>query len=162
MAATATGLLCSVLGGTRMRQVVLALGFPLSWWISSSAPMPAWAWLLPLVLALLIYPVHSWRDAPLFPTPLNALRELPLQAPLKDGAVIMDAGCGLGDGLRALRLAYPLAHFGGLTPVGHCDGCVPFAALGPEYGLQISGRPLGPNAIWSISSKDPKPWSVQP
>ena len=114
MAATATGLLCSVLGGTRMRQVVLALGFPLSWWISSSAPMPAWAWLLPLVLALLIYPVHSWRDAPLFPTPLNALRELPLQAPLKDGAVIMDAGCGLGDGLRALRLAYPLARFWGI------------------------------------------------
>ena len=105
MAATAAGLVCSVLGGTRMRQVVLALGFPLSWWISSSAPMPAWAWLLPLVLALLIYPVHSWRDAPLFPTPLNALKELPLKAPLKDGAVIMDAGCGLGDGLRALRLA---------------------------------------------------------
>jgi len=85
--ATGTGLVCSVLGGTRMRQVLLALGFPLSWWISSSAPMPAWAWLLPLVLAWMIYPVRSWRDAPLFPTPLSALRELPLQAPLKEGAI---------------------------------------------------------------------------
>ena len=114
VAATFTGLVFSVLGSTRMRQVVLALGFPLSWWFASSAPMPAWAWSLPLVFAWLIYPVHSWRDAPLFPTPLNALRQLPDKAPLIDGAVILDAGCGLGDGLRALRLAYPRAVFWGI------------------------------------------------
>ena len=76
--------------------------------------MPAWAWLLPLGFALLIYPVHSWRDAPLFPTPLNALRQLPELAPLKNEAIILDAGCGLGDGLRALRLAYPQAQFWGI------------------------------------------------
>lgn len=114
LAATSAGLMGSVLGSTRMRQVVLALGFPLSWWFSSSAPMPAWAWLLPLFFVLLIYPVRSWRDAPLFPTPLNALRELPDQVPLKEGAVILDAGCGLGDGLKALRLAYPKANFWGI------------------------------------------------
>ena len=62
----------------------------------------------------MIYPVRSWRDAPLFPTPLSALRELPLQAPLKEGAIIMDAGCGLGHGLYALRLAYPKAQLEGI------------------------------------------------
>jgi hypothetical protein len=30
--------------------------------------LPAWAWLAPLALLLLLYPLRSWRDAPLFPT----------------------------------------------------------------------------------------------
>ncbi len=76
--------------------------------------MPAWGWLLPLALLALIYPLNAWRDAPLFPTPANALNELPTVAPLEPGARVLDAGCGLGHGLDALRQAYPLASLHGL------------------------------------------------
>ncbi|NBX53505.1 MAG: class I SAM-dependent methyltransferase [Betaproteobacteria bacterium] len=108
------GVFLSVLGSTRMRQALLALGFPLSWWLTSSVTLPAWFWLAPLFAALLVYPVHSWRDAPLFPTPLQALIKLPHKAPLKAGSIVFDAGCGLGDGLKALKLAYPMATFWGV------------------------------------------------
>lgn len=112
--ACAVGVAFSVMGGTRARQWALALGFPVSLWLSGTATLPAWGWLVPLALALLIYPVHAWRDAPVFPTPLNALRDLPSVAPLPEGASVVDAGCGLGDGLKALRVAYPQARLSGI------------------------------------------------
>jgi len=112
--ACAVGMALSVLGTTRARQLALALGFPVSLGLSGSTTLPAWAWLFPLVFALLVYPVHAWRDAPIFPTPFHALRELPGVAPLPGTAVILDAGCGLGDGLRALRVVYPKARFCGI------------------------------------------------
>ena len=104
----------SGMGATTARRWALALGFPVSLWLSGAATLPAWAWLVPLGLALLIYPVHAWHDAPIFPTPLNALRDLPGAAALPAGAWILDAGCGVGDGLRALRVAYPQARFCGI------------------------------------------------
>ena len=112
--ACTVGLVFSVLGSTRPRQIAMALGFPLSFVLLGAGSVPAWSWLIPLALALLIYPVHSWRDAPFFPTPLNALRELPSHASVAKGALIIDAGSGLGDGLKALRLAYPEAKFQGI------------------------------------------------
>lgn len=112
--ACAVAVAFSVVGSTTARRWALALGFPISLWLSGAASLPAWGWLLPLGLALLIYPVHAWHDAPIFPTPLNALRELPHAAPLPADALIMDAGCGVGDGLRALRMAYPQARFCGI------------------------------------------------
>lgn len=108
------GLACSVLVGARWRRTMVALGFPLSLWLSGAASLPGWAWLLPLALLLLIYPLNAWRDAPLFPTPAHALRDLAAQAPLPVGARVLDAGCGLGDGLIALREAYPQAQWHGL------------------------------------------------
>ena len=116
----AMGLACGVavafsgMGTTTARRWALALGFPVSLWLSGAATLPAWAWLVPLGLALLIYPVHAWHDAPIFPTPLNALRDLPAAAALPADALVLDAGCGVGDGLRALRLAYPQARFCGI------------------------------------------------
>ena len=35
--------------------------------------------------------------------------------------------------------------FGALTPVGLCDGSVPFDVLGLEYGLQTFGKHRGPS-----------------
>jgi formylglycine-generating enzyme required for sulfatase activity len=61
------------------------------------------------MVLLLIYPLNAWRDAPLFPTPPDALNDLPDVATLPPGARVLDAGCGLGQGLQALRQAYPLA-----------------------------------------------------
>ncbi len=112
--ATALGVVCSLLAGTWWRRVATGLGFPLSLALSGMASLPAWAWLLPLALLLLIYPLNAWHDAPLFPTPAHALRDLATQAPLPPGALVLDAGCGLGDGLKALREAYPAAVLHGL------------------------------------------------
>ena len=112
--ASALGVGFSVLVGSWWRRAILGLGFPLSLALSGLATLPAWAWLLPLVLLLLIYPLNAWRDAPLFPTPAHALRDLAAQAPLPAGARVLDAGCGLGDGLKALREAYPQAQLQGL------------------------------------------------
>ena len=112
------GVLLSLWVNSWWRKAVIAAGFPVSFALSlpmlGLGDMPAWVWLLPLVLMLLVYPVNTWADAPLFPTPAKALRDLPTHAPLLAGARVLDAGCGLGHGLRALRQAYPQAQFYGL------------------------------------------------
>jgi SAM-dependent methyltransferase len=114
-AAVALGAALSLLGSTPWRRVFVAAGFPLSLAASGlAASMPAWGWLLPLALLALVYPLNAWRDAPLFPTPAGALDGLARLAPLAPGARVLDAGCGLGDGLRELRREYPDAALHGL------------------------------------------------
>lgn len=113
-AGSGLGVAMSLLGATWWRRLIIGLGFPASLAVSAGASLPAWLWLVPLGLLLLIYPVNAWRDAPLFPTALHALKDLPRYAPLADGASVLDAGCGAGHGLQALRLAYPQAQLNGL------------------------------------------------
>jgi SAM-dependent methyltransferase len=113
--AAAAGACLSLLGATPWRRVFVAAGFPLSLAVSGVAgAVPGWAWLLPLALLLLVYPLNAWRDAPLFPTPAGALQGLSRLAPLKERARVLDAGCGLGAGLRELRREYPNAQLVGL------------------------------------------------
>ncbi len=113
--AAALGLVLAVTAATPWRRLFVAGGFPLSLAASGLAgAMPAWAWLLPLVLLALLYPLNTWRDAPMFPTPGGALQGLAGLAPLPEGAKLLDAGCGLGDGLRELRREYPLAQLAGV------------------------------------------------
>ena len=114
LAATVLGVVFSILAGTWWRRVATGLGFPLSLALSGAVALPGWAWLLPLALLLLIYPLNAWHDAPLFPTPAHALRDLVAKVPLPKDALVLDAGCGLGDGLKALREAYPAAALHGL------------------------------------------------
>ena len=115
LAAVLLGGLLAWLGSTRWRRLFTAAGFPLSLLASGAASsLPAWAWLLPLALLLLLYPLNTWRDAPLFPTPADALLGLDRAAPLPPVARIVDAGSGLGAGLLALHRAYPHAHIEGL------------------------------------------------
>lgn len=78
------------------------------------ALLPAWSWLVPLGLLLLMYPRSTWRDAPLFPTPTGALASVADQIPLRPGARILDAGCGLGAGLRELHRCFPAAELHGI------------------------------------------------
>lgn len=100
---------------TRLRRTVLLAGFPLSLLAAGAgAALPAWAWLLALAALLLLYPARAWRDAPLYPTPAGALDALARELPLEPGARVLDAGCGLGHGLRALRRAYPQARIDGI------------------------------------------------
>lgn len=112
--ASSLGVAGSLLGDSWWRRVMIGLGFPLSLLLMQSASLPAWVWLVPLLALLLIYPLNAWRDAPLFPTPRHALNDLAAQVLLGPSALILDAGCGLGDGLRALRAAYPTAQFTGI------------------------------------------------
>jgi SAM-dependent methyltransferase len=106
------------LAATRWRAVFVAAGFPLSvllqGLVSGSMAAAGWVWLLPLALLLLAYPVRAWRDAPLFPTPAGALAELARHVALAPQAQVLDAGCGLGDGLRELRAAFPQAQLHGI------------------------------------------------
>ena len=116
--ATSLGVLAAALawlkGISKARAASLSMGFPVSLWLLGNASFPAWVWLLPLALVIWIYPMHAWRDAPVFPTPLNALRDIPRWAILPAQAKILDAGCGAGDGLKALRLAYVNAQWIGI------------------------------------------------
>lgn len=116
--ASALGVACSLWGESWWRRLLIGAGFPLSLAISlassGAGAISAWAWLLPLGLLLLVYPINAWRDAPVFPTPADALQELPQHAPLQEGALVLDAGCGAGQGLQALHHAYPQASLHGL------------------------------------------------
>lgn len=103
-------------GSTPMRRMVLALGFPLSWVLAAGLlPLPpAWVWAVLLALALALFPWRTWRDAPLYPTPPHALDGLRQVVWLPPVARVLDAGCGAGDGLRALDRAYPDARLEGI------------------------------------------------
>lgn len=94
---------------TWWRRLFVAAGFPLSATLGAglASALPAWSWLLPLAALLLVYPVHSWRDAPVFPTPRGALSGLAQHTGLSAQARIVDAGCGLGAGLVELRREWP-------------------------------------------------------
>ena len=110
----AVGAVSALVGRNWWRRVIVATGFPLSLLVSGAAAVPPWAWLTLLALLLALYPLHAWRDAPLFPTPARALERLAAQAPLAPHDLVLDAGCGLGHGLRALRRAYPPARLHGI------------------------------------------------
>ena len=106
--ASLVGVAFAAWASTPWRRVFVAAGFPLSLFASGAAgALPAWAWLLPLALLLVLYPVNTWRDAPVFPTPTGALKGLSTLAPLQGDATLVDAGCGLGAGLVELHREYP-------------------------------------------------------
>lgn len=112
--ACGVGVAGSLLAPNWWRRLIVAGGFPLSLAASGAVSLAPAYWLLPLGLLLLIYPLNAWRDAPLFPTPKDGLRGLAGQAPLPAGARVLEAGCGVGDGLIALRQTYPQAELHGL------------------------------------------------
>jgi SAM-dependent methyltransferase len=96
------------------RRVFIAIGFPLSALVLGAAELPGWIWLIALLPLWLLYPLRSWRDAPFFPTGKGALRGLAATLQLTPNVRVLDAGCGLGDGLIALREAWPHARVEGV------------------------------------------------
>jgi hypothetical protein len=112
--ASAVSLLGSLLAPNWWRRALVASGFALSLALSGLVNLHPAVWLIPLALLLLVYPLNAWRDAPLFPTPRDGLRGLGRGATLPAGSQVLEAGCGLGDGLLALRQVYPEATLHGL------------------------------------------------
>jgi hypothetical protein len=113
--ATALGATLAYSASTPWRRVFVGFGFPLSLAASGlAAGAPAWLWLALLGSLALAYPLKTWRDAPLFPTPVGVLEGLERRAPLGAGARVIDAGCGLGDGLLELHRRYPQAAIDGI------------------------------------------------
>ncbi|HZF80775.1 MAG TPA: methyltransferase domain-containing protein [Rubrivivax sp.] len=107
----------------RWRQMITAAGFPLSAAaLGGASGLPSWAWLLLLLPLLAAYPLRAWRDAPFFPTPpqaLSGLSSVVTPAPVS----VLDAGCGLGHGMAALRALWPQARVHGV------ESSVPLAWL---------------------------------
>ena len=102
----------------RWRRLIAAAGFPLSALLTAAlaataGPWPPWFWLLALAPLAVLYPVRTWRDAPWFPTPadaLSGLEALIVPPPRR----VLDAGCGLGHGLHALHRLWPRARLDGI------------------------------------------------
>jgi len=114
-AAMLVGAALAWFGGTAWRRIFTAAGFPLSLAASGLAgPLPAWSWLLPLALLVLVYPLRAWRDAPVFPTRRGTLRGLAHDVQLAPDAAILDAGSGSGAALLELRREYPEAKLTGI------------------------------------------------
>jgi hypothetical protein len=110
-----TSLALALLAASRWRRLMVAAGFPLSFALSGllSGGSAVW-WLLPLVLLAVAYPVRAWSDAPLFPTGATVLDGLDDLIDLPVQARVLDAGCGLGHGLQALRRVWPTACLEGI------------------------------------------------
>ncbi|MBH9552760.1 class I SAM-dependent methyltransferase [Inhella gelatinilytica] len=103
------GLTCAGLAGLHRRPArrwITLLGLPVAYGLVSAA-IPAWIWLLSAVLILVLYPPNRWGEAPLYLTPASALSGVGLQLQLPSGGRGLDAGCGSGAGLRALRREWP-------------------------------------------------------
>jgi SAM-dependent methyltransferase len=111
----AVGALLGWLQPVRWRRLIVALGFPasvlaLGWQGGASGLL----WLAPLALLWWLYPRRAWSEAPLFPTPVGSLAPLSDAVPLPAGARVLDAGCGVGDGLRELMRSFPAAQVEGV------------------------------------------------
>lgn len=95
------------------RRACVLAGWAALAWLLQPGGMPAWVWLAAAAVLALLYPLRAWRDAPLFPTPRGALAGLGRRIALPGQARVLDAGCGLGHGLRELHAAFPQARLHG-------------------------------------------------
>lgn len=125
----------------RWRRLIVALGFPVSvlalGWQGGATGL---LWLAPLALLWWLYPRRTWSEAPLFPTPHGALAQLAAVAPLPPGARVLDAGCGVGDGLRELLHAFPGARVEGV------EWSRPLAVLAR---LRVRGAVVRQGDLWA-------------
>ena len=131
--------------GGGWRRGIAAAGFPLSALaLGAAAALPPWVWLLLLLPVLALYPLRAWRDAPLFPTPHDALRGLDdvVGTPTR----VLDAGCGVGDGLLALHRLWPQAHCSGVEWSW-------LLALATRWRCRMAGLPAGVRRgdMWAAS-----------
>ena len=114
LAAAVVGCAPALMTPTWRRRVIVAAGFPLSAAVLRGADLPSLVWLAALLPLWLVYPLRAWRDAPFFPTGKGALQGLRKLIFLTPRARVLDAGCGLGHGLQALREVWPQVQIEGV------------------------------------------------
>lgn len=141
-----SGALAMVCTGRWRRLIVLA-GLPFALALSGSAiHVAGWVWLAAALCIVAVYPVSAWRDAPMFPTPAHALTGIASKLQLPMGVRILDAGSGLGHGLRALHRAFPGARITGversaaLLALGRLIPGTPAAQRGDMWATDWSGH----------------------
>ena len=123
----------------------IGAGFPLSLAASGLAgALPAWAWLLPLALLLLLYPLNAWRDAPLFPTPTGALQGLARAgaARRRRRACSMPAAAS-APACRSCAASTRRPASPAWSGAGRCACCARCAAASRRCGAATSGPPTG-------------------
>lgn len=109
------GLLPVLTASGRWRRALVGLCTPMLLLAETGLhALPAWTWLLAALALVLAYPISAWRDAPFFPTRAGSLGALAGRVRLGPHATVLDAGCGLGHGLRALREVYPQVRLRGV------------------------------------------------
>lgn len=128
------------------RRLLLLAGWPAIVGAASVAVWPGWIWLVATGSLLLLYPLSAWRDAPFFPTPRGALTGLSRTIGLRDGALVLDAGSGLGHGLAALREAFPRARIEGIERSG-------LLVLASRL-RRMSGARARRGDLWSVSWRE--------
>lgn len=127
------------------RRGLAAGGFPLSALALHGLALAPWAWACLAVPLLLAYPLRAWRDAPYFPSPADAV--LGLAGVVQPPQRVLDAGSGLGHGLRALRRLWPQADVHGIesSPLlaalarWHCRGLRVTVARGDLWAADWAG-----------------------
>ncbi|MBU6258417.1 MAG: class I SAM-dependent methyltransferase [Burkholderiales bacterium] len=145
IAATAAGIVTGWGCADTRRRAIAGAGFPLSSWVlGAAAHLPPWVWLLAALPLFAAYPLRAWRDAPFFPTPAAALAGL--DAIVGRPRRILDAGCGLGHGLAALRRLWPEAELAGI------EWSAPLAWLAAR---RCRGARIERGDMWQ------RPWSGQ-
>lgn len=130
----------------RWRHLLLIAGWPVIVGVAAVAAWPGWVWLALAGGLLLFYPLSAWRDAPLFPTPRDALQGLSAHIALAQGARVLDAGSGLGHGLAALRRAFPRARIEGVERSG-------LLVLASRV-RPVSGARARRGDLWAVSWRD--------
>jgi hypothetical protein len=127
---------------SRWRRLLAAAGFPLSAVLVAGAThLPSSLWLVAVLPLVALYPLRAWRDAPFFPTPADALAGLE-SVVTPPPQRVLDAGCGVGHGLRVLRRVWPGACFEGI------EWSPPLAWLA---GVRCPWARVVRDDMWSVS-----------
>ena len=148
----------SLLGSTWWRRGLIAAGFPLALASTGGAVVPAWAWLVPLGLLALVYPLNAWRDAPCF-RPRSMPCRLAAQITRWPGARAPDAGVAWAMGCVPCAAPTPKPGWKVWNGAGPCISCAPCAALAQVRGATC-GAPTGAVTSSSTCSSARKAWPL--
>ncbi len=159
---------------SKWQKLFLLLGFPLSsFLLQINQASSSVGWLMPLFILLLIYPPNSWKDAPIFPTPSNALNGLNFILDLKNNSKILDFGSGTGNGIRAILKEWPNSYVFGVensilfylfTKFKYPKATIIFKNMWDVHlsnfnVLYVFQRPETMNQIWEKAKKEMPPKS---
>lgn len=159
---------------SKWKKIFLALGFPLSsFLLQINQASSTIGWLMPLLILLIVYPPKSWNDAPIFPTPKDALLGLNYILNLKNNSKILDFGSGAGHGIKAILQEWPKSYVFGVensillylyTKIKYRKATIIFENMWDVHlsnfnVLYVFQRPETMTSIWKKAKKEMAPGS---